>query len=117
MIAIVALLVVAFATPWGRATLNTWFGRVQKADDATRYATQKKVEDTARAMVASYCVDTLYYEQFCDSPKETEQEWAQAARMRANKTAMIYNQYILENSFIWADNIPSDIDTELQVIR
>ena len=37
--------------------------------------------------------------------------------MRANKTASTYNNYLLENSFIWEDNIPEDIKYQLEVIE
>lgn len=33
--------------------------------------------------------------------------------MRANKTASIYNNYILKNDYIWQNNIPADIYIEL----
>ena len=44
------------ATPTGKALWNNWFFAVQKADDATNYATRKEVEDTCRAMMLYYCV-------------------------------------------------------------
>lgn len=37
--------------------------------------------------------------------------------MRANKTAVSYNNYILKNSFIWSDNVPEDIREELDIIE
>ena len=42
--------------------------------------------------------------------------WAAQAMMRANKTATTYNEYVLQNSFVWAGNVPNDIRTELDVI-
>lgn len=36
--------------------------------------------------------------------------------MRANKTASTYNNYILENSFVWSGNVPDDIAKELDYI-
>lgn len=50
-------------THLGRATWNLWFGSVQKVDDATSYETRKQVEDSCRAMVASYEADKLTWEQ------------------------------------------------------
>ena len=115
------LLVVAIiffaATPVGRATWNNWFFNVQKADDATRYETRKQVEDTCRAMIASYEADRLTYEQYKDSDNDEQQSWADQAKMRANKTASSYNNYILKNSFVWDGNIPYDIDNNLAYIE
>lgn len=105
------------ATPAGRATWNNWFHDVQKADDATNYKTRKKVEDTCRAMIASYEADKLTYEQYKDSDNEEKQSWAEQAKMRANKTATTYNNYILKNSYVWKGNVPSDIYTNLPIIN
>lgn len=105
------------ATTSGKAVWNNWFHAVQKADDATNYETRKKVEDTCRSMIASYNSDKLTYEQYNDSDNEEKQSWAEQAKMRANKTATSYNEYILKNSYVWADNIPSDIDYKLPLIE
>ena len=37
--------------------------------------------------------------------------------LRANRTAATYNTYILENSFVWADNVPEDIDMKLPYLE
>lgn len=37
--------------------------------------------------------------------------------MRANRTANSYNEYILKNSYVWEDNIPSDIDYSLPIVE
>ncbi len=105
------------ATPSGKATWNNWFHAVQKADDATNYETLKKVEDTCRAMISSYEADKLTYEQYKDSDNEEKQSWAEQAKMRANKTASSYNNYILENSYVWKDNVPRDIKMNLPYIE
>ena len=86
---------------------------MQKVDDKTNYDTRKQVEDTCRAMIASYTSDKLTYEQYKDSDSEEKQSWAEQARMRANKTAASYNEYVLKNSYVWEDNIPSDIESSL----
>lgn len=104
-------------TPAGVALRNTWFHAVQKADDATNYDTLKEVEDTCRAMISSYQSDKLTYEQYKDSDNEEQQSWAEQAKMRANKTAVEYNNYILKNSYVWKDNVPGDIRMELAVIE
>jgi hypothetical protein len=104
-------------TPSGVATWNNWFHKVQKADDATNYETLKKVEDTCRSMIASYESDKLTYEQYKDSDNEEKQSWAEQAKMRANKTATEYNNYILKNSYVWKDNVPADIYMKLAIIE
>jgi len=37
--------------------------------------------------------------------------------MRANKTAVEYNNYILKNTYIWKDNVPADIYIKLEIIE
>lgn len=105
------------ATPVGVALWNSWFHAVQKADDATNYETRKQVEDTCRAMIASYNSDRMTWQQYKDSPDEEKQSWAEQAKMRANKTASSYNNYILKNSYVWQGNIPGDIARQLSYIE
>ena len=114
IIAIVGVSVFGVVGGW----FDTWFtNKVEyvdrKIDDATNYETKKKVEDTCRAMISSYNSDKLTYEQYKDSDNEEKQSWAEQAKMRANKTASTYNNYILENSFVWEGNVPTDIQKEL----
>lgn len=116
VVALVGLPIFFGATPTGKAVWNDWFYDVQKADDATDYDTRKKVEDTCRAMIASYNSDKLTYEQYKDSENEEKQSWAEQARMRANKTASTYNNYILKNKYVWQGNVPSDIRSSLEYI-
>lgn len=75
------------------------FFAVQKADDATAYNSRKLVEDTCRAMIASYTSDSLIYQQYKDSNNEEKLSWAEQAKMRANKTAASYNEYVLKKLF------------------
>ncbi len=103
---------------WG----NTWFGNQvdyvnQKIDDATNYETRKTVEDSCRAMVSSYEADKVTWEQYKDSESSEQRSWADQAKMRANRTAANYNNYILKNSYVWDGNIPDDILSELAVIE
>lgn len=86
---------------------------VQKADDATAYSTRKQVEDTCRAMMTSYTSDSLIYQQYKDSENAEKLSWAEQAKMRANKTAASYNEYVLKSSFVWNGNVPADIRTSL----
>lgn len=117
IVALIFSVVFFNATPSGKAMWNNWFHAVQKADDATNYDTLKQVEDTCRAMIASYNSDKLTYEQYKDSDNEQKQSWAEQAKMRANKTASTYNNYILKNSYLWKGNVPADIYMTLSVIE
>lgn len=85
--------------------------------DETSYASRKAVEDTCRAMTASYEADRLTYEQYNNSDSAEERGWAAQAKMRANKTAATYNNYIVKNSFVWNGNIPRDILTMMDYIE
>lgn len=123
--AVIAVLLIALlcsvfyigATPAGRAMWNSWMFQVQKADDATRYTTRKTVEDSCRSMMASYEADRLVWEQYADSDNPEKQAWGEQAKMRANKTAASYNEYVLKNSFVWDGNIPNDIAQQLHYIK
>lgn len=111
-------LILFFAVnPLGVMSWNSWFGLVQKADDATNYETLKQVEDTCRSMIASYEADRFTYEQYKNSEDDEQQSWAEQAKMRANRTASTYNNYILENSYVWSGNVPNDIDSELDYLE
>lgn len=103
--------------PGIRETVNKNQTAVQIVDDQTRYETLKKVEDTCRAMISSYESDVLTWNQYKNSENEAERTWAAQAKMRANKTASSYNNYILQNNFMWNDNIPEDIRTTLDIIE
>lgn len=117
IIAFVITLMIGYnISPSFRAAINKEMYAVKKADDATNYATLKKVEDTCRAMIASYDADVLTWEQYKNSEGE-QRAWADQARMRANKTAATYNAYILQNSFVFADNVPNDIRRELPIVE
>lgn len=96
---------------------NTFTFKLRKVDDATNYNAIKKVEDTCRAMIASYTSDKLTWEQYKDDDSPERQSWSDQARMRANKTAANYNEYVMKNSFIWEGNIPSDIYKELRYLK
>ena len=116
IVCFVVMLVTVATTPIGRAWWNAHFYIVQKVDDNTSYQTKKQVEDSCRAMIASYESDKLTYEQYKDSDSAEKQTWAEQAKMRANKTASSNNNYVLENSFVWEENIPTDIESKLEYI-
>ena len=120
VIAIIGILFVSFFpavyryTSSGRGFWNRHMYSVQKTDDATRYETMRTVEDTCRAMQASYQADVATYEMYARSGKT---EWAQQVAIRANRTAASYNEYVLKNSFVWAGNVPADIKAELPLVH
>ena len=103
--------------PSGRSLINSYDNMMKKVDDATQYETRKKVEDTARASIASYKTDVATYEMYKDSDTEEKQSWAEQAKMRANKTANVFNEYMRKNSYVFDGNIPSDIDYQLEIIK
>lgn len=115
-LALIALLV-ASCVPSTRAGLNLWQYDLQKVDDVTRYQTRKQVEDTCRAIIVSYEADRLAWEQYKDSDSAEQRGWADAAKLRANKAAVTYNEYILKNSFVFEGNIPDDIRAELELLE
>ena len=117
IILIIILKVIGVLGGW----FNIWFiYKVdyidRKIEDRTSYDTRKKVEDTCRSMIASYKTDKATYEMYKTSDNEEKQSWAEQAKMRANKTANTYNEYILKNSFVFEGNIPTDIETRLMII-
>lgn len=116
---IIFLIFLAFflLCPSFRIMLNKINYSIHKADDATNYKTLKKVEDTCRSMISSYESDKLTYEQYKDSHNEDKLEWAEQAKIRANKTASIYNSYILKNNYVWLYAVPSDIRLQLDYLE
>jgi len=100
-------------TPIGIELKNRYLTVLRKTEINTKYESRKQVEDTARAMIASYKADVSTWNQYKDSNNTEKQGWAEQAKMRANRTASIYNEFIRKNSFMWENNIPSDIDNQL----
>lgn len=116
IIILIAAIIFFGFTPGGRSVWNSYTHSLEKADE-NQYETRKQVEDTARSMIASYKTDVATYEQYKDSDNEEKQSWAEQAKMRANRTANSYNEYILKNSYVWENNVPSDISYTLPVIE
>lgn len=108
-ILLLGFIIFVACTPTGVRWRNGYTHSLHSADDDTRYETKKHVEDTCRSMIASYNADKLTYQQYKDSGNEEKQSWAEQAKMRANKTASSYNNYILKNNYVWKNDIPDDI--------
>ena len=104
-------------TPSGRVAWNNWFHAVQKADDNTQYENRKTVEDTCRAMIASYDGDKSIIAMYDGNADSTMQSLADAARIRAARTVATYNNYVLKNSYVWSGNVPEDIRMVLEPIK
>ena len=117
MILAVMLSTLTACSPQGRFWWNTYWHSVQKVDDATNYKTRKQVEDTCRATIVSYEADKLTWEQYKDSESEEQRSWADAAKIRANKAALTYNEYFLKNSYVFEGNVPEDIREELPILK
>ena len=112
-----AVAVVMFLTTMGVKLIKSWGHDLQVAANETDYDTKKKVEDTARSMIASYKSDVITYETYINSDNEEEQSWAKQAKIRANTTAISYNEYYLKNSYVWKENIPEDICYTLEQVE
>lgn len=100
--------------PWNTVISNKHNALVQEADSATNWEILREVENSCRAMVSNYKADVLIYEQYINSTDH--KDWAEQARIRANKTAAQYNEYILKNNYVWKYGIPDDIEEELPYI-
>ena len=114
---IIGIILFLILTPAGRSLWNTTVYEIIKVDDETNYEKLKEVEDTCRSMISSYKSDKMTWEQYKDSENEEKQSWAEQAKMRANKTASSYNEYVLKNSFMWNHNVPEDIKKDLPYIE
>lgn len=119
LLALLTFLILFFftVTPAGRGMWNSWWHGVQRADDATRYATRKQVEDHARAMLSSYVSDSMAYRQYRNSESKDMRSVAEQAKLRANQTAAAYNEYVLKNSYVWQGNVPLDIVAALAYLE
>lgn len=111
---ILGVIIWANCTESGIAFFESWRTDLKKTKDDNNYETQKQVEDTCRAMIASYKTDVDKYNLYKGSEDPEKQDWAEAAYMRACQTANTYNEYILKNSYVWKDNIPADIMSRLE---
>lgn len=114
---VLVLVIVSFLTkPWSVFVHNKYEGLIKEVDSATNWETLHEVEDSCRAMMSNYQADVLTYQQYCNSETMEHRSWAEQARMRANRTAAQYNEYILKNNYVWKYGIPDDIEHELPYI-
>jgi len=113
------VIAVAFCsfTPMGVELKNWYKTTMNKTELNTKYESRKQAEDTARAMMASYKADVSQWMQYKDSDNAEKQGWSEQAKLRANRTASIYNEFIRKNSFLWKSNVPADIDNQLEILQ
>jgi len=106
-------------TPGGIEFYNTYLKSLKKADLNSNFESAKKAEDTARAMMASYNMDKANYESLktISNPAPIDLEEIKNYKIRLNQTAATYNEFMLKNSFVWKDNIPSDIKQKLDFVQ
>lgn len=117
VIIIAAILIGFVLAPTIRRQYNEFKYGLEKIDEETDYKQLKTVEDTCRAYIASYEADRITYETNKMLESEEAQTLARSAKTRANRTAATYNTYYLQNSYVWKDNIPADIKTELPYLE
>lgn len=116
LVCVIIFVIFVNATPAGRRMWGSYENELQQADDDVQYETRKQVEDTCRSMISQYKTDKLTYETYKDSDDAVLKSSANQARIRANQTANEYNEYILKNSYVWKNNVPSDIYMSLETI-
>ena len=110
---LVAVIIFFGFTPTGKGILLGYENEMKEVDEAS-YETRKQVEDTCRAMISSYKSDVDIWNMYKDSDNPNQRNYADAARIRAVKTANEYNEYVLKNSYVWKENVPSDIYMRLE---
>lgn len=81
-----------------------------------RIEKQKSIEDTCRAMIASYNIDKQMYQAYSTSHDPDRLSWGEQARLRANATAAQYNEYLLKNIYIFEGDTPDDIEQVLETL-
>ena len=101
----------------GRACFNKYDAELIDTDYNTNYKSTREIEETLRSYVASYEADKIIYETNKYAEDKENHALAIAAKNRANRTAATYNQFYLKNSYIWEDNIPDDIQSELEYLE
>jgi hypothetical protein len=110
---LVAAIIFFGFTPTGKGILVGYENEMKEVDEAS-YESRKQVEDTCRAMISSYKSDVDIWNMYKDSDNPNQRNYADAARIRAVKTANEYNEYVLKNSYVWKENVPSDIYMRLE---
>lgn len=117
IISAVLLLFMYFVfTPEGKEIWSRYQHTMHKTDEITDKQ-RKEVENTCRALIASWESDIQIYEQYKNSESKEEREIAEQAKLGANETADEYNKYILNNGYVWNGQMPWDIYAVIDHIR
>lgn len=111
ILGVILIVVMIIFMPSVIRSCNKWNARNIEADYDTNWEKQKEIEDTLRGYMASYNADKVTYE------TSTNNDIREAAKIRANRTAAVYNEYYLKNSHIWKDRIPEDIKDRLPFLE
>lgn len=114
--AIVGITLVVFVTPDGVKVQNKYEEEMTKADLESDYKTSIDTESTLRSYKASYEADKITYETNKNSEIKVEQELASAAKTRANRTAVTYNN-LLQHSLLDHIQFPDELNQELPYIE
>ena len=96
---------------------NKYEATLKDIDYNTDYDSVREIEETLRSYIASYEADKIVYETNKNATDKESIVLANAARSRANRTAATYNQFYLKNNYIWEENIPVDIRSQLEYIQ
>ena len=91
LVALIGFSVYITFFPSGRALINSYDNMMKKVDDRTTYETRKKVEDTARASIASYQTDKATWEMYKDSDNAEKQNCGIAKGMFRIFFLKLYN--------------------------
>lgn len=115
-VAVGLILLLIFSTPSRVRFENEFEEAVIKADLETDYHTSIETETTLRSYRASYESDKITYETNKDSTDKESQELARAAKTRANRTAVTYNN-LLQHSLLDHIKFPEELEKELPYIE
>lgn len=111
ILSVALIIMMLIFTPSIIRSCNKWNARNIEADYDTNWEKRKEIEDTLRGYMASYNADKITYE------TATNEETREAAKVRANRTAAVYNEFYLKNSHIWKDRVPEDIKDNLPFLE
>lgn len=116
IIAVIILILAITSTPDGVKVQNEYEEVMVNADLESDYKTSIETETTLRSYKASYEADKITYEINKNSEVKVEQELARAAKTRANRTAVTYNN-LLQHSLLDHIKFPEELEKELPYIE
>jgi len=101
-----------------RSWWNEFYFQRDVIDQEIDYENRRMVEDTARAMISNYNAYKQTWNTYKDFANDSnEYQYAISAKIAANNIVSNYNNYITQNSFVWAGNLPDDIPPQLTFIE